>query len=122
MHALVFDKISHRVIASYRQTVLLAVEAGQKSGSKMNDRKIAGIQWSPPVLIGLCAILVIRHGRYAPWVFPCCSGPYGLSFLQACSLPVVVGTSLEDQVLQLELPGYLEYAEKVRARLVPGLW
>jgi len=34
----------------------------------------------------------------------------------------VVRTSLEDRTLQDELPGYAEYAEKVRYRLLPGVW
>jgi protein-S-isoprenylcysteine O-methyltransferase Ste14 len=29
---------------------------------------------------------------------------------------------LEDRMLQRELPGYREYAQKVRFRLIPGLW
>jgi protein-S-isoprenylcysteine O-methyltransferase Ste14 len=31
-------------------------------------------------------------------------------------------TILEDRTLQEELPGYREYAERVRYRLVPGVW
>jgi protein-S-isoprenylcysteine O-methyltransferase Ste14 len=31
-------------------------------------------------------------------------------------------TALEDKILQNELPGYKEYAEKVRYRLIPGVW
>jgi len=31
-------------------------------------------------------------------------------------------TYLEDQTLQVELPGYKEYAQKIRYRLVPGIW
>jgi protein-S-isoprenylcysteine O-methyltransferase Ste14 len=34
----------------------------------------------------------------------------------------VVRTSLEDRMLQAELPGYKEYARRVRYRLVPGVW
>jgi protein-S-isoprenylcysteine O-methyltransferase Ste14 len=34
----------------------------------------------------------------------------------------VVRTALEDQTLQEELPGYREYAARVRYRLVPGVW
>jgi protein-S-isoprenylcysteine O-methyltransferase Ste14 len=34
----------------------------------------------------------------------------------------IVRTMLEDQTLQQELPGYREYAERVRYRLVPGIW
>jgi len=35
---------------------------------------------------------------------------------------VVVRTALEDRALQAELEGYREYAQRVRYRLVPGVW
>jgi len=35
---------------------------------------------------------------------------------------LVVRTRLEDSTLQAELPGYREYAQKVRYRLLPGVW
>jgi protein-S-isoprenylcysteine O-methyltransferase Ste14 len=34
----------------------------------------------------------------------------------------VVRTRLEDRMLHEELPGYREYASRVRYRLVPGIW
>ena len=34
----------------------------------------------------------------------------------------VLRTALEDRVLQEELPGYKEYANQTRYRLVPGIW
>ena len=34
----------------------------------------------------------------------------------------VIRTALEDRSLGKELPGYREYAERVRYRLIPGLW
>ena len=34
----------------------------------------------------------------------------------------VVRTALEDRTLREELPGYAEYAERVRYRLLPGVW
>ena len=37
-------------------------------------------------------------------------------------LSLVVRTALEDRTLRRELPGYAEYAERVRYRLVPGVW
>jgi protein-S-isoprenylcysteine O-methyltransferase Ste14 len=40
--------------------------------------------------------------------------------LIACLL--VVRTALEDRTLQDELPGYKDYAERVRYRLLPGIW
>lgn len=40
--------------------------------------------------------------------------------LMACLL--VLRTSLEDRTLRDELPGYKEYSERVRYRLLPGVW
>ncbi len=40
--------------------------------------------------------------------------------LIACLL--VVRTALEDRTLQDELPGYKDYARRVRYRLLPGIW
>lgn len=34
----------------------------------------------------------------------------------------VIRTALEDRTLKEELPGYREYAERVRYRLMPGIW
>jgi len=34
----------------------------------------------------------------------------------------IVRTALEDRTLQAELPGYKEYAAKVKYRLIPGIW
>jgi protein-S-isoprenylcysteine O-methyltransferase Ste14 len=35
---------------------------------------------------------------------------------------LVIRTALEDRTLRAELPGYAEYAARVRYRLVPGIW
>jgi protein-S-isoprenylcysteine O-methyltransferase Ste14 len=35
---------------------------------------------------------------------------------------LVVRTILEDRTLQAEFPGYKEYAQWVRYRLIPGIW
>jgi protein-S-isoprenylcysteine O-methyltransferase Ste14 len=40
--------------------------------------------------------------------------------LIACLL--VVRTALEDRTLRDELPGYTDYAQRVRYRLLPGIW
>jgi protein-S-isoprenylcysteine O-methyltransferase Ste14 len=34
----------------------------------------------------------------------------------------VIRTALEDRTLREELPGYAEYAQRVRYRLLPGIW
>ena len=37
-------------------------------------------------------------------------------------LLLVVRTVMEDRTLLEELPGYREYARRVRYRLLPGIW
>jgi protein-S-isoprenylcysteine O-methyltransferase Ste14 len=37
-------------------------------------------------------------------------------------LLLAIRTALEDRTLQEELPGYTEYAQRVRYRLLPGVW
>jgi protein-S-isoprenylcysteine O-methyltransferase Ste14 len=37
-------------------------------------------------------------------------------------ITIIIRTALEDKTLQEKLPGYREYAEKVRHRLIPGIW
>jgi len=37
-------------------------------------------------------------------------------------LAIVIRTALEDRTLHRKLPGYVEYAERVRFRLIPGAW
>jgi protein-S-isoprenylcysteine O-methyltransferase Ste14 len=46
------------------------------------------------------------------------------ALIPACltSLLLILRTQWEDQTLQAELPGYKEYAQRVRYRLIPGLW
>jgi protein-S-isoprenylcysteine O-methyltransferase Ste14 len=39
-----------------------------------------------------------------------------------CSILFILRTALEDRTLQAELPGYPAYAQRVRYRLVPGIW
>jgi protein-S-isoprenylcysteine O-methyltransferase Ste14 len=46
------------------------------------------------------------------------SGPGSLAFAAL----FVLRTALEDRTLLAELPGYSDYAEQTRYRLVPGLW
>lgn len=78
----------------------------------------------------------------------CHSGPYqtvrhpgyGGAIIQSLALPLLLGsfwalipgglaallmvvrTALEDSALQEELPGYETYAQRVRYRLLPGIW
>ncbi len=71
---------------------------------------------------------LIRHPGYLSGMLWVASIPPILGSLYAF-LPVVLyvvlmglRTYLEDRTLQKELPGYAEYAERVRYRLFPGIW
>jgi len=70
----------------------------------------------------------VRHPMYAGVLIfmPCVALILGSTWalVPAAVIDVlfVVRTLLEDRTLQAELPGYREYAERVRYRLVPGVW
>ncbi len=70
----------------------------------------------------------VRHPGYAGGLFVYLATPFlldsGWALLPALFLTVVliIRTRLEDQTLQAELSGYREYAQRVRYRLVPGVW
>jgi protein-S-isoprenylcysteine O-methyltransferase Ste14 len=70
----------------------------------------------------------VRHPMYAAslYLFPCIAlmlgSFYGLIPGLAITVQYVIRTRLEDQMLLEELPGYREYAQKTRFRLVPGVW
>lgn len=70
----------------------------------------------------------MRHPGYAGALWTYLATPFFLDASWAL-LPVVliiillfVRTALEDRTLQEELPGYREYAARVRYRLLPGVW
>jgi len=42
--------------------------------------------------------------------------------LGLCVLMILRRTALEDRFLHEQLPGYPDFAERVRHRLLPGLW
>jgi protein-S-isoprenylcysteine O-methyltransferase Ste14 len=70
----------------------------------------------------------VRHPMYIAVILMAVSLPPALgsryAFIPAV---IIVGlfilrTALEDKTLQEELPGYKDYAQKVRFRLIPGVW
>lgn len=70
----------------------------------------------------------VRHPGYAaeilaaPW-YPLILGSwFGILPVIGLIVLFIVRTALEDRTLRGELPGYEEYAEKTRYRLVPFLW
>jgi len=70
----------------------------------------------------------VRHPMYTGVILFVLCFPLSLgslySFIPASLIIVlfIIRTSLEDKTLQEELPGYKEYAQKVRYRLLPGVW
>ena len=70
----------------------------------------------------------MRHPGYAGGLLSYLAAPFLLdaawAFLPALLIIVVmvIRTRREDQTLQAELPGYREYTQKVRYRLLPGIW
>ena len=71
---------------------------------------------------------VMRHPGYSGALLTYLSTPILLeswwAFLPALFLlaVLVLRTFLEDRFLQENLPGYREYAARVRYRLIPGIW
>jgi protein-S-isoprenylcysteine O-methyltransferase Ste14 len=71
---------------------------------------------------------IVRHPLYSsvliflPGMALLLGSWYGLAGVLAFIAGIVVRTALEDRELQRRLPGYAEYATRVRYRLVPHLW
>jgi protein-S-isoprenylcysteine O-methyltransferase Ste14 len=71
---------------------------------------------------------ILRHPGYAGDLVSWIAIPFFFSSIWIaipCLVVILtyfVRTALEDRTLQEELPGYREYAGKVRFRLVPGIW
>ncbi len=71
---------------------------------------------------------LVRHPGYPGLILQALGVPILLGSLWAlipgitAVVCMIIGTSLEDRMLQAELPGYQDYVRKVRYRLVPGIW
>jgi protein-S-isoprenylcysteine O-methyltransferase Ste14 len=70
----------------------------------------------------------VRHPGYVGFFFQALSVPillgslWALLFAIPAGVLMIIRTSLEDRMLQEDLTGYKEYAQKVRHRLIPGVW
>jgi protein-S-isoprenylcysteine O-methyltransferase Ste14 len=70
----------------------------------------------------------VRHPMYVGVILIMLCFPLSLGSLYTLIPAVIIvalfvmRTSLEDKTLREELPGYEEYAQKVRYRLIPGIW
>jgi protein-S-isoprenylcysteine O-methyltransferase Ste14 len=71
---------------------------------------------------------VVRHPGYVAGIVLCMGTALCLGSLWAlipaglASVLLILRTHWEDQTLQAELAGYKEYTQKVRFRLLPGVW
>ncbi len=70
----------------------------------------------------------VRHPGYAGVILqflalPIAVGAWAALIPGAAGIAVfVIRTALEDRALHEELPGYAEYAQQTRYRLIPGVW
>jgi protein-S-isoprenylcysteine O-methyltransferase Ste14 len=70
----------------------------------------------------------VRHPAYAGSLLLLLGAPIMLSSWWAlipsliAALLMIVRTALEDKTLQAELPGYQEFTQQTRYRLLPGVW
>ena len=71
---------------------------------------------------------IVRHPGYVGGILFCVGIALCLGSLWAlipaglASALLVLRTQWEDQTLQAELPGYKEYTQRVRSKLIPGVW
>ncbi|MCK4748624.1 MAG: isoprenylcysteine carboxylmethyltransferase family protein [Bacteroidales bacterium] len=71
---------------------------------------------------------IVRHPGYVGYIIMSVSTPIALGTLWALVfsgityLLFIYRTALEDKTLLKELGGYIEYAEKVKYRLIPLIW
>jgi protein-S-isoprenylcysteine O-methyltransferase Ste14 len=70
----------------------------------------------------------IRHPGYIGLIISFLSIAFAMNSLGALvpaglfAITLIIRTYLEDVTLQRELPGYIEYAARVRYRLIPQIW
>ena len=70
----------------------------------------------------------VRHPGYAGNIFPlfgivlALDSVWTLVPATVATIITIIRTVLEDQTLQEELPGYRDYAQRVRYRLIPGIY
>ena len=70
----------------------------------------------------------VRHPGYVGWIVSGVALPLMLgsvwAFIPAvlAAVALVIRTAFEDRTLREELDGYPDYAQRVRYRLVPGIW
>lgn len=71
---------------------------------------------------------IVRHPGYVAFILVsvstalCLGSVWALVPAGLASSLLVLRTQWEDQTLQAQLPGYKEYTQRVRSKLIPGVW
>jgi protein-S-isoprenylcysteine O-methyltransferase Ste14 len=71
---------------------------------------------------------IVRHPGYAggslllAGIALCLGSVWALVPSGLASAVLILRTTWEDQTLQAELPGYKDYTQRVRFKLIPGVW
>ena len=71
---------------------------------------------------------LLRHPMYVGAILAALCSPlllgswYAFALNCVAVLALIVRTALEDRTLQAELPGYAEFTQETRYRLLPGVW
>jgi protein-S-isoprenylcysteine O-methyltransferase Ste14 len=71
---------------------------------------------------------IVRHPGYVGGILffvgtaLCLGSVWALAPSGLASAVLILRTTWEDQTLQAELPGYKDYTQRVRFKLIPGLW
>ena len=71
---------------------------------------------------------IIRHPMYLATILMFMAMPLVLgsliSFAVFCAYPFIIAARIknEEQVLESQLPGYTEYKQKVRYKIIPPIW
>jgi protein-S-isoprenylcysteine O-methyltransferase Ste14 len=71
---------------------------------------------------------IVRHPGYAGLIVSILSYPlvlgswWGFVLSGILTAMIVIRTGQEDRMLQMELPGYTQYAKRVKCRLIPLVW
>ena len=84
-------------------------ERGQEPVSRGPYARVRHPMYLGVIVFMLCIPLVLGSG-------------WALAPASLIGALFVLRTALEDKTLQAELPGYKEYAARVRYRLLPGVW
>ncbi len=111
------------VVAAFYGLMFLVLRENEFLSRVVEVRALAGHR-----VVSTGPYAVVRHPMYAGYALWVIASAVALGSLPALApalliaVGVVVRTVLEDRTLHAELPGYAEYASRVRWRLVPRVF